>query len=156
LLWREREVSSAVLVGIATMIRPIGLMFVFPAALFVFFTRKTERLRAAVLFIVVCAVLPALWAARNWKETGNFTFSTAPAADALIARMPGAIAMDMPGDFRSNVDQASALACQEMQRRYSRPCSDETLTYHPDYYSKTAFAIARAHPKGMIKSTVRG
>ena len=156
LLWKEKFPLSALLLTLSTMVRPIGLVAIVPAAIFILLTRKEGRVKSVLAFGLIAASLPALWSLRNLHQTGNYTFSTAPAADALLYRAPGGIAMDDGGDFRSNVERASAEACQEMMRRFSQPCSARTLTYHPSYYSQTALKIAEAHPLGMVKSSIRG
>lgn len=156
LLWKERFALSALMASIAAMIRPIGLVVIVPALIFILITRKTGRLKHSITFVLICVSLPALWSYRNWHDTGNFIFSAAPQADALLYRAPGGTAMDRGGDFRSNMERASAEACQEMMRQFSHPCSAETLTYHPSYYSQTALHIAEEHPFGMLKSTIRG
>jgi hypothetical protein len=71
---------AGLLLGIATLTRPIALYFVIPLALIAFARSR----RIVIALIVASLALPVAWIARNRQVSGVATLSTASAENALF------------------------------------------------------------------------
>jgi len=164
LLWREalREPSgkwiffAGALTGTTVLIRTVSLFFCVPAIAFMSMAMPRRRPRAAILFTIGFALLPALWACRNYRVAGAFTVSTVSAYDALIYRAAGSVAMDRPGSYWENLEPARTQICSDLRRLYSLECSPAALTTGGDYFKRLAMQEIAQHPSGFLKATALG
>ncbi|HXW14044.1 MAG TPA: phospholipid carrier-dependent glycosyltransferase, partial [Terriglobia bacterium] len=98
LLWRDAgdaerpwpwSILYGLLCGAAVLIRPVVLFFFVPAAIYLFLARRRRRWQAVLIFLVAFALLPLLWAERNYRETGYFTVSSIGGYNMLFYRAAG-------------------------------------------------------------------
>ncbi len=152
--------TAGMLAGMSALVRPIGLFFFLPALVFIALFVPRLKLRASLMFLAGFLCFPLAWAAHNQHTVGSFTVSTVSAFNALEYRAAGSLAAERPGDFRANFQKAQTEledeSCLEMQRTYSRLCSQVTLVEKSGYYSRLARTIILQHPLGYLKAAARG
>src|SRR5579863_1320230 len=136
LLWRDSErperwwsyfLLCAFLCGLSVLVRPISLFIFVPAGAYLLLTRKAHKWRAAISFTLAFSVLPLSWATRNYVRSGYFTLSTISGYNLLVYRAAGALAIEDPGKFATNLqlrsEELQAQACQDLTQIYHRDCS---------------------------------
>jgi hypothetical protein len=168
LLWLEskdmqrpglRCVATGFLAGALVLIRPIALFFFVPVAAYLLLTRKSHKLRAAVVFVAAFACTPMLWAARNYHGTGYFTVSSISGYSVQF-RGAGVLAINDPGDFYSNLDKRSIelaeLTCRDWQSRYGRSCAQMSVPEKSKVYASYGSKIIFQHPLAYAKVVARG
>lgn len=169
LLWRdsnphERPWGYSLLYGVvwgaSVLIRPVTLFFFIPGAAYLLLSRSSRRWPAAFSFIAGFAILPVLWAARNYHETGFFTVSSISGNNLLFYRAAGALALEQPGDYNANLgEQMQELrvqACADLQATYKRDCTKVPAVVAHQYYSRLGLAILKKHPLAYMRLVVRG
>lgn len=169
LLWHEsnqtdvskfRLVVSGLLAGACVLIRPVGLLFFLPAALYLLFVRRDYKFRSAAIFVISFVCIPLLWATRNYRQTGYFTVSSISGYSVLQCRAAGVLAINDPGEFYANLEkrqyELAALACDDWKRVHGRDCSQMTIPEQSQYYSSYGTKIVLQHPFAYLKLAVRG
>ena len=88
------------------LVRPIAIAYCLPLALYFFWSFwGRQRLQVAGVFLVLFAVLPAAWAARNAVRAGVFSVSTIGDYNLLMYRAAGALAFEDRGPFDANFEK---------------------------------------------------
>ena len=155
-----RLMLSGILAGGSVLIRPVALYFFVPAAAYLILTRNRFKLRSVITFLAAFAVLPALWAARNYHETGYFTVSSISGRELLCWRAGGVLALNDPGDFNDNIKnrciELEKTVCNDLQRAYGKDCSQFTTEEHSAYALRLGRKILLEHPIGSVRLAVRG
>lgn len=170
LLWRDTHLverpwpwslAYGLSFGATALIRPISLFFFIPAALYILLVRSTYRWRAALSFIVAFAVMPVLWAGRNYYETGYFTVSSVSGFNLLFYRAAGVLAIEQPGDFSVNfqrqVKELQVRACAELgTSTYGNECAGVPFTVASQHFAHMARPIIEKHPVAYARLAARG
>lgn len=160
-----RSLFSGLLLGVSVMVRPISVFIVFPGVVYLGLTRKCFRFSSALSFGLAFALLPLLWSARNYRETGYFTLSTIPAWNMLGYRAAGVLAIDDPGDFVANFDvrhrQLQEEVCnltKDIDEGECRPLIEEQrqIPLKSQYYMRLGRTIVEEHPVAYAKLAARG
>lgn len=173
LLWESAKQSRAWVwslvpgfsAGLATLIRPAGLFFLVPAAVYLLVARPTFKLRAALCFVLAFACPLLLWGARNYSRTGSFTLFPIAAWDMLGYRAAGVLAINDPGDFYENMErrrnQLVNEVCTETQPVFGPDCTvliapQSSVPEKSVYYMRLGRKIVFQHPFAYVKLAVRG
>jgi len=138
---KPRLVPIAILVGIAPLIRPVGIVFF---VVVVFYMALRDRRKAAVLALL-SVVIPLLWAWRNEHRADVFTISTMTAIDRLFYRAARSAAVEMPGDVESNVLRLH-------DRFHAEADGPGTAGERVARYNALANRTLRAHVGGFFKN----
>lgn len=158
--WMGRLLVSGLLAGASVLIRPIGVFFFLPAALYLLLAGKRFRLRAALVFTVAFACFPLMWATRNYHKAGYFQVSSISGFQLLGWRAAGVVALNDPGDFNSNVAKRRAQledqACRELKVLYGKSCSELSFAQKSEYQMRLSRKILAQHPIGYLKLALRG
>jgi hypothetical protein len=105
-------------------------------------------------------LLPLVWSARNYVESGYFGISTIGAHDLLAYRAAGVLAVRQPGDYLANVGNArSALikqACRELEREYGHNCTQVSEARQAQYSARVGSDIILRDVPGYFKSASIG
>jgi hypothetical protein len=152
-------VLHGVLVGVLVLTRPVAIAYFVVVAVVFALTRM--RRRAVALFTAAALVLPMGWALRNKIEGGIFTVSVIGAANILLHRAAGAIAITDEGDFEKDLaeEQNDLLeqAHEQIQReRHVAAAEDLSEGVRAPYYSALARRVILQHPAGFALLTLRG
>jgi hypothetical protein len=143
-----------------TLIRPITVFFFVPMTAYLLLVRRGVRLRAAVGYLLASSLVPLLWAARNYSETGHFTVSSISGIVMISFRAAGVLAIDDPGDFYDNLSKRDAQlqtqACDELKLTQGKWCADLTPPQRSEYYFRFARRIVQEHPIAYAKLALRG
>ncbi len=123
--------TAGLLVGLATMTRPIAIYFAVPVAVVVFLCVKR---RAALLtaLLIASLILPLAWTYRNLRAAGVATFSTSAAENLLLQWAAGV-------HVTRNSSDLYRLTASQQQFGYRAPLHRARL---PLFYQ--AMALARA------------
>jgi hypothetical protein len=169
LLWHESKhaqspglllLVSGLLAGAFVLIRPVGLLFFLPGAVYLMLVRRPYKFRAALIFVLSFLCIPLLWATRNYRQTGYFTVSSISGYSMLQCRAAGVLAIDDPGEFYANLErrqnEVDALACRDWERAHGRDCSQMTIPEQSQYYSNYGSKIVFQHPFAYVKLATRG
>jgi hypothetical protein len=169
LLWKEGSgierpwplsLLYGLLLGASVLIRPVSLYFFIPAGVYLLLVRTRHRWRTALSFVLAFAVLPLLWAERNYRRTGYFTVSTIAGYNMLLYRAAGALAIEDPGRFSANLDardeELKAEACADLTRIYHHDCGQLPFPVVADYYSRLGHSILLSHPLAYLKLAALG
>jgi hypothetical protein len=144
-----RVTAIGFLLGTATLIRPIAILYFVVVAVCVAIFGGEQRWRKAIALIVVAATLPLLWAVRNERVSGAFTLSTIIASDRLFYRAASAEAIGIPGDFETNLVNLQKVYQQRIRAETAgRPLrTSEKLAL----YNGMANDILRHHVGGLAR-----
>jgi 4-amino-4-deoxy-L-arabinose transferase-like glycosyltransferase len=90
-------VTGGLLTGVATLVRPIALLWFAPLAIVIAW--RGAR-RAAIAFVLAAILLPGGWTVRNQRATGVVTVSSIGGENLLFCRAAGALVVaDAPPGF---------------------------------------------------------
>lgn len=169
LLWKSSENSqrnwkTSALAGLATgasvLVRPVAMLFVGPAVLYLFLIRKTFRWSAAWSFVIAFSCLPLFWATRNYQQTNRFTVSSVSGVDILLWRAAAVLARHDPGGLDANFEkrqrQLQAQACDEIKRLSGKNCSSLSATERSDYYLHFGSKILLQHKSDYMFIAFQG
>ena len=155
-----RLLLSGILAGASVLIRPVAMYFFVPAVAYLMLGRRPFKLRSVATFLAAFAVLPLLWATRNYHETGNFTVSSISGRELLCWRAAGVLALSDPGDFHDNMQkhciQLEKTVCDNLQRDYGKDCSQFSTEEHSAYSLRLGRKILLQHPVGSVRLALRG
>ena len=153
-------VVAGILGGSAVLIRPVALLYFVPLSLCIVFGLQRRALRTLTVFVFSFMLLPAFWMARNSLEAGYPGFSTISSEDILLYRAAGALAINLPGEYFSNVEKVRGLlsdqSCTELRRIYGRDCLQLTDSERTSYYTKKGIGIIVRTPLGYLRSALIG
>lgn len=157
----QRLLVSGLLAGGTALIRPIGIFFFLPAAAYLLLVLPRRlKLRGAVAFVATFAFLPLMWGGRNYRETGFFTVSSISGWEMLCCRAAGVLAINDPGDFKTNMakrsEQLAEKACEDLRNLYHKNCLEISFPQRSQYYMHLGLQIMKQHPMESTKVTLRG
>jgi hypothetical protein len=152
--------TAGLLAGASVLIRPVNILFVLPATVYLLVARRGFKLRAALSFCLAFVILPLTWAIRNYQETDYFKVATISGKYMLLYSAAGALAIDDPGGLNANLEkrqtQLRTLACSGIQSLYGEDCSQVKIPRRAAYYSSLGSKIVLAHPLAFTKLALRG
>lgn len=155
-----RCLVSGLLSGASVLVRPVALFFFVPATVYLWLTRRTFRMRAALIFVLSFTCLPLIWAFRNYSRTSYFTVSEIPGINLLVYRAAGTLAINDHGDFPANLEkrqrELTAQACEDLSRLYVRNCDELPVPQKAEYYSRLGRTILLQHPIAYVRLALRG
>jgi hypothetical protein len=103
-------------------------------------------------------LLPMLWSTRNLVDGGYFGLSTIGTEDILYYRAAGALAVQQPGNYLSNVRKVRDVlidqTCADLERAYGRNCSQVTETQIASYSVRKGMNIIRDNSLSYLRSSV--
>jgi len=104
--------------GGAVLVRPIGLLLFVPTVLCLLLLPKGRRLRPILLFLIVFALAPLSWMARNHAEFGRFTLSDITDVNLLGYQAAGTLAMREGGDYAVVQERLKRQLMREAETRF--------------------------------------
>src|SRR5271157_2275985 len=150
--------AAGLLGGCAALVRPVGMLYFVPLSICLFLALRRRALRPVLFLVASFLLLPLLWSTRNFVEAGYFGMSTIGAEDILYYRAAGALAIQRPGAYLTNVLAVrNALlneTCAELERLYGRDCSQVSETQNASYSSRKGISIILSNPLSYLRSTV--
>lgn len=161
--------ASGLLLGVATLTRPVALYL--PLLLIPLFWAQARRAVPVVIFAVSSLLLPALWAARNARETGVATISSISGDNLLFYRAGGSlvidtlparealIALQLQHGFYNKLNREwPALYSRAMDLARSEGADTAALNHaqRAVYFRRVAFPILRDHPRAALAMSVSG
>jgi Dolichyl-phosphate-mannose-protein mannosyltransferase len=155
-----RYAAAGVMGGYAVLVRPVALLYFVPVSIYLWLVLKRRSLRPILIFAAFFLLLPLIWSARNYVESGYFGISTIGAHNLLAYRAAGVLAVRQSGDYLTNVSNArSALikqACGELKREYGRDCTQVTEAQQAQYSARVGRDIILRDVPGYFKSALIG
>jgi hypothetical protein len=153
--------AAGLLLGAMTAVRPLAILFFVAAAAYLAWARRDVALRVVPAFVICALLIPAAWIYRNHRVAGVATMSTNGAVLALYFHAAGALAIDDPGDFFTNLErrQEELRVRADHRVRTELGITDLTrLTYAQRSEADTRLGreIVLAHSSGFAKVTVWG
>jgi hypothetical protein len=168
-LWRITDRSASpvfgallagMLAGTTVLIRPVSILLFAPICIFILLAETEDKFRTIVAFTAAFLLLPTLWSARNYRETGQFTISAIGGFNMLDYRAAGVLAINDPGTFTDNFErrraEMEALACRQLKQNSNRECANMPATEKSKYYWQLGQSIVRQHPGAYLKLALRG
>jgi hypothetical protein len=151
-----RCVLTGILGGSAVLVRPVGVLYFVPLSICLWIGLQRSRSQLISLFVATFLMLPLLWTARNFSETGYLGISAIGTEDLLYYRAAGALAVRQPGGYLANAAKINLAliqqTCPELENRYHRGCSEITVTEQAAYASRKGIDIIRNHPFSYLCS----
>jgi Dolichyl-phosphate-mannose-protein mannosyltransferase len=151
---------AGLLGGCATLVRPVAILYVVPLSFSIVFTQRRRALRTLAVFILSFLLLPALWIARNRIDAGYTGLSTISSEDILFYRAAGALAIQRPGDYFSNVEKTRGFlmnqSCLELERIYRQDCRQLADSQKAPYYARKGMSIIAGAPSSYLRSALIG
>jgi len=148
--------AAGLLGGCGALVRPVGSLYFLALAACLILALKRRSLRPVLLFTVSFLLLPVLWAARNYTETGYPGISTIGAEDILYYRAAGALAIQQPGSYLENARKMNAAfidqTCADLEGIYQRDCASVTEVQQASYATHKGAAIILSHPWSYLRS----
>jgi hypothetical protein len=143
--------GAALLLGVATLVRPIGFLSPLLAPIPVLFVREAS-LKRKISLAVAAFLLPALiagaWIIRNGRRTGVWALSTVAAYDLYNYRAAGIVWSRAGGTL------ADAMIALAHEQGFSKPPE----YYSPELYHDTirrSIRILTADPVATARMTIR-
>lgn len=145
-------VTSGLLTGILVLTRPVAIAY------FVVLAILRGWRRSTAVFVVAALVLPLAWMVRNRIAGGDFTISTIGAANLLMHRAAGAMAMADEGDFDKDLLTEQHDLQQEVNDLIveNEHTDDVSQGVRAKYYRKLARRVILEHPVAFTLLTLRG
>ena len=151
--------SVGFIAGTTTLIRPIALLFVVPAAVFVLLAQHRRPIRTALTFVLAFSLVPLAWAGRNYRETGYFSVSSISGL-TMVLRGAGTLAIDDVGDFDTNYlarrTQLEGEACDEIRRQEQLECANASVATRAAYLGRRGQEVVVSHPTAYARVVLRG
>ena len=145
--------------GASVLIRPVSSYLFLPAAAFLLLVMRRFKLATVRTFVCAFAVLPFLWAARNYQETGYFAASPSGGGIMLCCLAGGVLALNEPGDFNTNLNRSAQelenVACAQLRSIYNKDCSELSSFQKEREYMKLGREILLQHPFMYLRLTLR-
>lgn len=146
-------VLSAILIGIACYVRPIGLYLIIPNSLFLLFFVVKKRLQfkpiVSYMFLFGLILLP--WMTRNYHKHDHFFFSTSGNFNLLIL-----YASDVEAEAKNvSTVKLKQEYRKELSTKFPNVTNENIYDLHQQYKQK-AFSIFLTYHGALIKSYVRG
>jgi 4-amino-4-deoxy-L-arabinose transferase-like glycosyltransferase len=155
-----RSAVAGLLGGCAVLIRPVGVLYFVPVSAYFYLVLKRRAFRPIVVFTALFLMIPLGWSARNYLESGYFGISTIGAQDLLDFKAAGALAARQPGDYFANVRNVQSIlqkqACEGMERKYERDCSQLSEAQQAKYTTRMGANIILRNIPGYLKSALVG
>ena len=140
-------VMSGLLTGVLVLTRPVAIAY------FVVLAVLRGRRRATAIFVVAALVLPLAWAVRNRVVGGDFTVSTIGAANLLMYRAAGAMAIADEGDFEKDL----IIEQRDLEQEVNDLMPDDaTQGVRAKQYRALAWRVILQHPGAFALLTLRG
>lgn len=160
---RYFAILCGLLCGIATLMRPAGILLGAALAAFLLLCGEGTRARragSAALLLGLSLALPIGWVGRNYVETHHAMLSSVASLNMLEYRAAGVLATHDTGDFEANRvrhrEELLAAACGQIEHSLGRPCSDVSMADRAPTYSNIARTIITHDIAGYVKSAMRG
>jgi hypothetical protein len=151
--------GAGILGGCAALIRPLGIFYFVPLSICLVLGLKRRALRPLMLFVASFSLLPLLWATRNFVEGHYFGISTIGNFNMLYYRAAGAVAVQQPGDYVTNVLRVRGAmlsqTCSELERAYHLNCLRVTEAQKASYYGRRGLSIILHSPLSYLQSALR-
>lgn len=142
-----RVVVLGMLVGAATLVRPVAIAYFVVVAFCVAVFVRQHRWRSTAIVLIAAIVLPLAWAWRNQRQTGIFTLSLIIPIDKVFYRAAGAEAIGMPGDYETNLIRLHG----EYKERVARLGPASTAKEKLARYDALANGVLRRHWRGAVR-----
>lgn len=155
---RLRVFASGCLIGVAAMVRPIGMYLPAAVALATFLILRRSPRRAAIHLALFCAAFLLVifpWLLRNHRTFGSFSLSTSGPYNLLVLNVAPAEAerrREDPGAARARL---LGEADEAMRRDGVDPISADPFT-KVRYWQRLALKYAREEPVLLAKHYARG
>jgi hypothetical protein len=140
-------VRTGVLTGLLVLTRPVAIAY------FVVLAILRGWRRATAVFVVAALLLPLAWAVRNRIVGQDFTISTIGAANLLMHRAAGAMAIADEGDFEKDLVIEQHDLEQEVNDLMPDDASQGVRAKH---YRGLAWRVIAQHPAAFALLTLRG
>ena len=153
---RKRLIVSFVaagLIGISTLVRPIGVVLIVMAPLLLL-PPKQGKLRSVwiAIFLTVIAATPTFaWCLRNFERRGVFTLSLTPLYNLYFYRVNSLLAQENGIQF----DQQEALLLRE-EPKICSPVFNDSPPACFEVLKRRAFQIVRQHLARLAADMARG
>jgi 4-amino-4-deoxy-L-arabinose transferase-like glycosyltransferase len=161
--WRSQRpvllALAGLLLGIATLTRPVALYLPIPLVAILLVRRVS--MRAIVVFALAAAILPIAWAARNHARAGAFLVSSIEGENLLMYRAAGVLTVShmtplhaatalqrQTGYYREAHRIRPALHLQAVSTAARDGIRPDDLTHAilSQYYGRLGMRIILAHP----------
>lgn len=142
--------GAAVLAGTATLVRPIGLFMFIPATVYILLCIPRQRLVLTVIFLVIFAVAPGYWMARNHAVNGQYTLSTISDINILGYQGAGTLAVKEGGDYASTherIKQELYAQAKGIAHKSGKPLNQ--------VYRELGIQIIKDNPLPFAKHAIR-
>jgi hypothetical protein len=144
-------VAAGLLIGTATLIRPIAVLLGIPLALAIAISGSPKhRVRIAVVLLAASLLAPAAWIARNYAQAGVATLSSIGSINLLRFRAAGTLAIRDAGGIDANLERRQAEleadACVAIEMRFGRECRSVPVAIRATVYDDIALPIIFADP----------
>ncbi|HEY6139046.1 MAG TPA: hypothetical protein VI670_14890 [Thermoanaerobaculia bacterium] len=136
--------TTGLLTGILVLTRPVAIAYFAVLAIL-----RGWR-RAAAVFVVAALVLPIAWMVRNRIAGGDFTISTIGAANLLMYRAAGAMAIADEGEFDKD------LVTEQRDLQMEVDTDDVSQGVRAQRYRALARQVILQHPIAFALLTLRG
>jgi len=166
LIWRiahgrGHAAVAGLLLGAITLVRPVAMLFFIPLALYLAWMRRNEARRIVPIFVICSLLFPGAWLYRNYRVSGVPTLSTNGAVLLLYFHAAGALAIDDPGDFDTNLERRQKelrIAADARARSELGIVDVRRITYvrRAASDSRLGREIVLAHPFAFTKLFLRG
>lgn len=162
---------AGIILGMATLTRPIALYFVIPLALLALLRSRRIAIVFILTFIMASLILPVAWIARNRRVSGVATLSTGGAENALFQLAAGI-------EVTKGKSALYRMTSSQRQSGFRRVLQDEQRTLFLEamalaradgvdpvaansatrarYLQRRAVAIIAAHPIALAELMVSG
>lgn len=149
---------AGLLGGCAALVRPVSILYFVPLSLCLFLALRRRAARIALFFVASFLLLPLLWSTRNFIEGNYFGMSTIGAEDLLYYRAAGALAIQQPGNYLTNVlktrNTLLAQTCTDLEKLYQRDCSQVTESQNASYSTHKGMSLILRNPLSYLRSTL--
>jgi 4-amino-4-deoxy-L-arabinose transferase-like glycosyltransferase len=153
-------ITAGILGGCAVLVRPVAILYFVPLSLCIVYALRRRALRTLTVFVLSFLLLPVLWVVRNRLEIGYPGLSTISSDDILFYRAAGALAIQQPGNYFSNVEKSRGLlmkeSCSELEHIYGRDCLQLTDPERASYFTTKGVGIILRSPVSYFGSVLIG
>jgi hypothetical protein len=152
---------AGLLTGLSALVRPIGVAYFIPLALYFGWTRRHAAWRVLPLFLAGALLFPVLWIARNYHATGVPVLASITGETLLWYRAAGVLALGEPGSFAANQQRHAAALRAEVDARIRQATGVADVVELPHaqraaWYGRTGIEILLRHPGAYATLVLRG
>ncbi|MEF2230169.1 MAG: hypothetical protein V3571_04510 [Pseudodesulfovibrio sp.] len=148
-------IVAAILSSGAALVRPIGVYFFLPACLALLLCLPGRRVAPTLAFLVVFALAPSAWMARNHTLTGQFTLSDIAGVNLLCYQAAGTLAIKDGGEYAVAHERIRNRLLADAQRQFAEQPWPEPHRSLNSIYMETAMGILRDNPGPFVRHLLR-